>query len=120
MNFLVNGSAINLSQPSLEWAINPSTANESTPSTSRTVPKRSPLVCVKVIRADIGESGKPYNMNFYNMVAHINLYNEGEANVNFIKTKVREEMADIDLTIVGSNGLEILHQDGTQGESSKY
>lgn len=120
-NFTVHGTPIDPNNVNQNQSSNsPPVSNQwrmpssSSTSTSRGA-RRVPLASVKVIRADLGESGKPTNMAFHNLAAHINLYTEGDANVTFIKTKVKEEMHCDDLIIVGSNGLVLLDQDGTRG-----
>lgn len=83
----------------------------STPS----VPRRRILATVKVVRADIGANGKPCNMLYHQTTTHINLYNEDQARLTYITSKVREEMDDQNLVIVGPNGLLYHDQDGTRG-----
>ena len=58
-------------------------------------------------------------MNYHNLTAHMNLYVEEEACITNIQLKVREEMADNKLVIVGANGLVILDQEATRG-NPKY
>ena len=55
----------------------------------------------------------------YNFTAHINLYVEEEACITNIQLKVRKEMTDKKLAIVGANGLVILDQEATRG-NPKY
>ena len=52
------------------------------------------IAALKIVRADLGSNGKPTNMNYHNLTAHINLYIEEEACVLNIQLKVREEMTD--------------------------
>ena len=58
-------------------------------------------------------------MNYHNLTAHINLYIEEEVCITNIQLKVREEMTDNKLVIVGANGLVILDQEATRG-NPKY
>ena len=56
----------------------------------------------------------------HNFTAHINLYvEEEEACITNIQLKVRKEMTDKKLAIVGANGLVILDQEATRG-NPKY
>ena len=77
--------------------------------------EKIPLATLKVIRANLGSNGKPTNMDYHNLTVHINLYVEEEACITNIQLKVREEMADNKLVIVGANGLVIFDQEGTRG-----
>ena len=54
-------------------------------------------------------------MDYHNLTVHINLYVEEEACITNIQLKVREEMADNKLVIVGANGLVIFDQEATRG-----
>ena len=108
-NFTVNGSPIPTSNVG-EWQT-PNTQStlapvSSTP-TSSIVARRIPFATFKVIRADLGSNGKPINMNYHNLTAHINLHVEEEACITNIQLKVREEMADNKPVIVRANGLVI-------------
>ena len=76
---------------------------------------RKVLATVKVIRADIADYGKPSNTLLHNLTAHVNLYTEEEATVGHIMLKVREEMGNENLILVGTNGLTIYDQEGTRG-----
>ena len=58
-------------------------------------------------------------MNYQNLTAHINLHVEEEACIANIQLRVREEMADNKLVIVGANGLVIPNQEVTRG-NPKY
>ena len=55
----------------------------------------------------------------HNFTAHITLYVEEEACITNIQLKVRKEMTDNKLAIVGANGLVILDQEATRG-NPKY
>ena len=120
-NFTVNGFPTATSNVG-EWQM-PNTQStpapvSSTPTSSR-VPRRIPLATLKVVRPDLGSNGKPKNMNYHNFTAHINLYVEEEACITNIQLKVRKEMTDNKLAIVGANGLVILDQRATRG-NPKY
>ena len=52
------------------------------------------IAALKVVWADLGSNGKPTNVNYHNLTAHINLYMEEEACVLNMQLKVREEMTD--------------------------
>ena len=78
--------------------------------------KRHCLTTVKVVRADIGSNGKPCNFHFHQSTAHINIYSEEQACVDYITSKVRSEMGDETLVLVGPNGLLYYDQDGTRGK----
>lgn len=78
--------------------------------------RRRVLATIKVVLADIGTNGKPCNWHFHQTAAHINLYTEEQATVGFITSKVRDEMIDQTLVIVGPNGLRFYDQDGTRGD----
>ena len=58
-------------------------------------------------------------MNYHNLTAHITLYVEEEGCITNIQVKVREEMADNKVAIVGVNGLVLLDQEATRS-NSKY
>ena len=73
----------------------------STPQTSQNVTtieaasgKRlaSPLATVKVVKGNLGITGRPSNLHKYNMSVHINIYNKNEACVSHTQERVREEM----------------------------
>ena len=70
---------------------------------------------MKVNRADVADNGKPSNTLLHNLTAHVNLYTEEEATVGHIMLKVREEMGNENLILVGTNGLTIYDQEGTRG-----
>ena len=116
-NFTVNGSttpACNVG----EWQtrnVQSTPAPVSSTTTSSRVARGIPLATLNVVRADLNSNGKPTNMNYHNLTAHINLYVEEEACITNIQLKVREEMADNKLVIVGANGLVILDQGATRG-----
>ena len=96
----------------------PSTPNTSasTTTSSSTTPRRRILAVVKVIRADIGMDGKPTNFHGHNLSVHVNIYNDDQACIPYIEGKIREEMEDEDLVLVGPSGLIIYDQDGTRGK----
>ena len=75
----------------------------------------SPLARVKVVRPDLGFNGKPYNQHFHNTSVHVVINSETEANAPFILRKVREQMGDNSLVLVGVNGLTFEDQEGTAG-----
>ena len=68
----------------------------------------SPLATIKVVKADLEITERPSNLHKYNMSVHINIHNENEACVSHIQERVREEMGDQWLLLVGSNGLMFL------------
>ena len=94
----------------------PSTIN-SAPNQGSTRPRltRRALTVVKVVKADVGNNGKPTNMHAHNMSVYINIYNEEQATVSHILQKIREEMGNDDLILVGPNGLIYHDQEGTRG-----
>ena len=71
--------------------------------------RRHCLTTVKVVRADIGSNGKPFNFYFHELTAHINIYSEEQASVDYTTSKVCSETGDEILVLVGPNGL--LHYD---------
>ena len=82
----------------------------------------SPLATVKVVKANLGITGRPSNVhkyNKYNMSMHINIYNKNEACVNHKQERVREEMGDQSLLLVGSNELRFFGQEATRGKLNK-
>ena len=107
------------SSPQVSTTTNGSTSQPSiqqSPSSSNLRASRKPLTTVKVVRADVGENGKPSNFHFHNLTAHVNLYSEEQAVVPFILEKVNNEMNDVEeLILVGANGLTIYDQEGTRG-----
>ena len=118
-NFSVNGTPIvAANNGASEWRTpNPQSApaaTTSTPLSSRGL-RRTPLASLKIIRADLNSNGKPSNMSYHNLIAHINIYSEEDACISFIERKVREEMACENLKVVGAGGLVILDQEGTRG-----
>ena len=120
-NFTVNGSTTPTCNVG-EWQtrnVQSTPAPVSSTTTSSRVARGIPLATLKVIRADLNSNGKPTNMNYHNLTVHINLYVEEEACITNIQLKVREEMADNKLVIVGANGLVILDQEATRG-NPKY
>lgn len=78
-------------------------------------PRRRALAVVKVFRADLGNNGKPCNFHSHNLTVHVNIYNNNQACVTYIMEKVREEMQNETLKLVGTNGLVFYDQEGTQG-----
>ena len=76
----------------------------------------SPLATIKVVKADLEITGRPSNLHKYNMSVHINIHNENEACVSHIQERVREEMGDQSLLLVGSNGLMFFDQEATRGK----
>ena len=103
------GEPLNQSSP-LPWTPPPLPTPE-TSSQSRL----SPLATVKVAKPDLGFSGKPYNQYFHNTSVHVVTNSETEANARFILRKVREQMCDNSLVLVGVNGLTSKDQGGTTG-----
>lgn len=99
--FLVNGAVVQNTDENLLWRT-PNTSSHTF--VSRGAPRRSPLTTVKVVRADIENNGKPTNMTYHNLTAHINIYSEEDAGVSFINGKVQKEMGNNSLVIVGGNG----------------
>ena len=76
----------------------------------------SPRATVKVVKTDLGITGRPSNFHKYNMSVHINVQNENEACVSHIQERIREEMGDQLLLLVGSNGLMFFDQEATRGK----
>ena len=79
----------------------------------------SPLATVKVVKVDLVITGRPSNLNKYNMLVHINIYNDSEACIGHIQERVREEMRYQWLLLVGSNGLMFFDQEATRGKVIK-
>jgi len=113
-SFVVNGSLVSQGAGDSIWRTPVAASSSATSSAVQT--RKTPLATLKIIRADIGSNGKPTNLNFHNLTAHINLYNEEDANVSFINKKTCTEMGDDSLVLTGANGLLILDQDGTRGK----
>ena len=90
-----------------------STPNTSTITTrpSRTHTRRA-LACVKIVRADLDNNGKPSNLRLYNHTVHVNICSEQQACVTYLLHKICEEMVEEDLVLVGSSGSVIYDQDG--------
>ena len=112
---LSNSATFNFRQPST-----PQTSQNVT--TSQAASRRrlaSPLATVKIVKADLGITGRPSNLHKYNISVHINIYNENEACVSYIQERVREEMGDQSLLLVGSNGLMFFDQETTRGKLIK-
>ena len=82
--------------------------------------RRTPIFGIKVVRADLGENGRPVNIHLHNMMAYINTYREVEATVTSLESKVHEEMGEEDLVLVMANGLCYYDQEGTRGNSVTY
>ena len=78
--------------------------------------KRHFLTTVKIVRADIRWNGKSCNFHFHQSTAYINIYSEEQACVDYIISKVRSEMGDETLVLVGPNGLFYYDQDGTRSK----
>ena len=74
------------------------------------------LACVKIVRADLDNSGKPSNLILHNYTVHVNIYSEEQACVTYLLHKIRQEMVEEDLVLVGASGLVIYDQDGTRGK----
>lgn len=111
----------NENQNTFPW-INPilpltPTIQSSQPQTSQPHPnhRQQSLATVKIVRAELGINGKPTNMHVYNKILHINIWKEEDACVFFIQSKVREELRNDNLVLVGSSGLALTDQDGTRG-----
>ena len=79
----------------------------------------SPLATAKVVKVDLGITGRPSNFHKYNMSVHINIYNENEACVSHIQERVREDIGHQSLLLVGSNGLMFFDQEATRGKLIK-
>lgn len=92
-----------------------SSSSMSSQSSRRSSAPPSPLAKVKVIRADIGSNGKPSNIRLHNLLVQINIYSETDACISYVQEKVREEMVDPSLTLVGTSGLKYHDNDGTKG-----
>ena len=94
--------------------------NFSPNSSQQEQPRRSsrrpvPLTTVKIVRADLGENGKPCNLTLHDLTCHVNILDENEACVQFLEDKVRRQMGDDTLVLVGTNGLKYYEQEGTRG-----
>ena len=76
---------------------------------------RRALASVKVVRADLDPQGKPNNFQLHNHTVHVNIYQEEQACVTYILSKIREEMQMEDLVLVGTSGLVLYDQEGTRG-----
>ena len=82
---------------------------------SRNLSRRA-LACVTIVRADLDNNGKPSNLRLHNHTVHVNIYSEEQACVTYLLHKIREEMVEEDLVLVGLSGLVIYDQDGTRGK----
>ena len=82
---------------------------------SRNLSRRA-LACVTIVRADLDNNGKPSNLRLHNHTVHVNIYSEEQACVTYLLHKIREEMVEEDLVLVGASGLVIYDQDGTRGK----
>jgi len=119
-NFDVMGTRLNnFRTPPLPTSQIASSSSVSSSQSSRrsSVP---PLAKVKVTRADIGPNGKPSNIHLHNLHVHINIYSEADACIAYIQEKVRDEMIDPSLTLVGTSGLTYHDNDGTKGNCYSY
>ena len=112
---LSNSATFNFRQPSVPQT--PQNITTSQAASGRRL--ASPLATVKVVKADLGITGRPSNFHKYNMSVHINIYNKSEACVSHIQERVREEMGDQSLLLVGSNGLMFFDQEATRGKLIK-
>ena len=101
-------------------SINSSGASSVPPLHSQRVVRRTPIFGIKVVRADLGENGRPVNIHLHNMTVYINIYSEVEATVTSLESEVREEMGEEDLVLVMANGLRYYDQEGTRGNSVTY
>ena len=101
-------------------SINSSGASSVPPLHSQRAVRRTPIFGIKVVRADLGENGRPVNIHLHNMTAYINIYSEVEATVTSLESEVREEMGEEDLVLVMANGLHYYDQEGTRGNSVTY
>ena len=77
---------------------------------------RASLFCVRVVRADLQANGRICNVVLHNKTAFINIYAEHEATLPHVQRRVREDMHEEDLVLVGSTGLMFYDQDGTRGK----
>ena len=68
---------------------------------------RRALACVKIVRAGLDNNGKPSNLRLHNHTVHVNIYSEEQACVTFLLHKIRDEMVEEDLVLVGSPRLVI-------------
>ena len=59
---------------------------------------------------------KSSNLRLRNRRVHVNIYSEEQACVTYLLHKIREEMLEEDLVLVGASGLVIYDQDGTKGK----
>ena len=60
--------------------------------------------------------GQPSNLRLHNHTVHVNIYSEEQACIIYLLRKIREEMVEEDLVLVGASGLVIYDQDGTRGK----
>uniref|UniRef100_A0A7M5X5H8 Uncharacterized protein n=1 Tax=Clytia hemisphaerica TaxID=252671 RepID=A0A7M5X5H8_9CNID len=92
------------------------TSSHTLPINSRrdTTPK-CVLATVKVMRADLDGSGKPCNTLKYNHELRVLIYQHDKLNVGYVTKRVREEMGNNDLTVVGNKEFIIYEQEGTRG-----
>ena len=86
-----------------------------TTTASRNLSRRA-LACVTIVRTDLDNNGKPSNLILHNHTVHVNIYSEEQACVTYLLHKIREEMVEEDLVLVGLSGLVIYDQDGTRGK----
>ena len=113
---LSNSVTFNFRQPSALQTSQNVTTSQAAASGTRLA---SPLATAKVVKVDLGITGRPSNFHKYNMSVHINIYNENEACVSHIQERVREEIGHQSLLLVGSNGLMFFDQEATRGKLIK-
>ena len=68
---------------------------------------RFALASVKIVRAGLYNKGKPSNLRLHNHTVHVNVYSEEQACVTYLLHKIRDEMVEEDLVLVGSPRLVI-------------
>ena len=115
-----------LEEPSVVQANVTTTSNASTVASIPNVSKittrasinlsRRASACVKIIRAHLGNSGKPLNLRLHNHTVHVNIYSEERACVTYLLYKIRDEMVEEDFLLVGASELIIYEQDGSRGK----
>ena len=84
-----------------------STPNTSTITRPSMTLSRRALACVKIVRADLDNNGKPSNLRLHNHTVHVNIYSKEQACVTYLLHKIREKMVEEDLVLVGSSALVI-------------
>ena len=99
--------------PSVSLPVPASTSGASNSANTPSSQKKR-LAQVTVVRAEIGANGKPFNSHKHNKTAVISIYNEEDANVDYLLQKTLHEMKEENLVLVRNSGLKFTDQEGTR------